>query len=524
MERTAAAFVKQGAILAIASLLVRLMGFVYRIPLTNLIGDTGNAYYSAAYAVYTLVLVVSSGALTTSVSKLVSEHAAKGHYHNAQILFRTATWFSIIIGFIAGLIVWFGAEYFAYILNYPNAKDAIRSLAPAVPIVAVMSVLRGFFQGIHTMIPTAISQIVEQIANVIFSILLAYIFFDPENLHMSAMGATLGTSIAAFAGLIVAFGLYALVRLPVLTRAWEARKTAPWISKKSHLKAILKFFIPVILGLGILSIGNIIDLNMAMSRLIYAGFEEEQAKILVGQFAGKFVLLTSLPIALSVALSQAVMPDISASQTKGETRAVRRKINTAVRVSMAVTIPATVALSVLADPILALIFPNHSEGGQLFIYGAFAIIPMSIVQITTGALQGVGKPSLPIIGTIFGVAAKIPANYVLISIYEINIMGAVISTIICFSIVAIVNIYFVKIATSITPRIISSMIKPAIAATVMGFACYAVNTYTNVIMPERLSTVLAIFAGFIVYFLSMSLIKGFRKEDFISTPFARFFA
>ncbi|MCL2840580.1 MAG: polysaccharide biosynthesis protein [Defluviitaleaceae bacterium] len=510
---------RQASILAGASLFVRLLGFAYRLPLTNLIGDEGNAYYITAYTVYTFALVLSSGTMVAAVSRLTSERIAKGQYRNAHQLFKTAMKFCLCLGLITSTGLFFGANIIATQFNMPEMSYAIRALSPGVLLGSVLAILRGYFQGMKTSIPTALSQVVEQIFKVAMSVWLAFLFFDTANLEFAAAGAALGTSISILAALgIVAF-LYALVSKDLRKRAKEDTNKRSHESHSFQIAVILRTVLPMIVGVGLVSLGNSLDLSMATNRIYASGvFSEEEIVTLVGQFTGKFILLTTLPISLSMALSAAVIPEITSSSVTMDTEAVRRKTNMAMRLSMIVSIPAAVGLSVLADPIVALLFPSHPEGGLLLRYGAISIIFLAMVQILTGVLQGIGRVGLPVISMFFGLVTKVGVNYFLMPVPQINILGAVISTIACFAVAAFLNTFYLYKLTGILPHIGSMFVKPCIASAGMGVICVVVYYVMAMYTPNSIATLTALFAGGFTYLLVMVLISGFHPQDLSALP------
>jgi len=515
-------FVKQAAILAAASLFVRLIGFLYRIPLTAVIGDLGNAYYVAAYSIYTAAIAISSGALPAAVSKLTSERIALGQYHNAHQMFKIAMVFGIVLGGVAGAIIGFGATPLAEFIGAPEAARAVRTFAPTVIFVAMLAVYRGYFQGMKTAMPTAVSQVVEQMFKVIATLLLAYVLMDEANILPAVTGGTIGTGVAAVAGLTVVVIMYASVAKTLRKRANRDTNYKHDERKFAQVCAILHTALPMIISMLIYSSINIIDQRMANSRMIASGaFTHEQAQELFGQFALKFILLITLPISLSVALSAAVIPEITSSNVKMDTRAVKRKTDMALRLSMILSIPAAVGLAVLADPILALLFPSHPEGGWLLRYGAVSIVFIALVHVLTGTLQGLGHVKLPIVAAFFGVLIKIPVNHILIGMPSINILGAVISTIACYIIAAGINMYFLYRHTRILPSLSGAFIKPLIAAAGMGMVCYIGYYNLEQFMPTAFATVLTLGIGGISYILFMCLVKGFRKSDLQAMPLPR---
>jgi len=513
-------FVKQAAILAGASLFVRLMGFFYRVPLTAVLGDEGNAFYGSAYQVYAFALNLSSVFMIAAVSRLTSERIALGQYKNAHRLFGTAMMFSVVLGVVGSLVMFFGADVIVRVFRFPEGTFyAVRAVSPAVFIVSMLTVFRGYFQGMKTTMPTAVSQVVEQIFNVGFSLWLAFLFFDAADgftRRYSAAGATGGTAIAALAALVVVVLIYLKVA-SVLKKRADDDESEYKESRRTQLKIIVRTAFPMVIGLSIFSIANILDTGMANSRIMASGaFSEEEVNVMIGQFHGKFVLLTTLPVSLSMALSMAVIPEISASHITMDADAVKAKTNLALKLSMMLSVPAAVGLAVLADPILALLFPMHPDGGWLLRWGAVSIVFLGIVHVVTGVLQGLGHIKLPVLGVFFGVLVKLPINYYLMAVPNINILGAVISTIACFVVAAAINLFFLKKYTGILPEIAGTFAKPIIASSGMGFVCFFVYRLLHMVAGNAVATLGALGFGGASYVVFMVLVRGFGERELAS--------
>jgi len=511
-------FVKQAAILAAASLFVRIIGFAYRIPFQNMILETGIAYYVAAYSIYTTAIALSSGALPAVVSRLVSARVALGQYRNAHNMFKTAMAFAVVGGLVAALVVGIGAGSFANYMGVPGAAMPVRTLAPTLVFVAVLAVYRGYFQGMKNAMPTAISQVVEQVFKVICTLWLAHIFFDAANIAPSVAGGTIGTGIGAVAGLLVVVAVYRVATPGIRRRVYQDRHS-PKETSAQQLETILQTALPMIVSMLIFSSINIIDQRMAFSRMLASGyFTLEEAQALFGQYTGQFLLLITLPISLSVALSAAVLPEITHSSTRMDLPSVKQKADMALRISMMLSIPAAVGLAVLADPILTLLFPNLPDAGWLMRVGSISIVFMAMVHVLTGTLQGIGHVRLPIVAAFFGVVVKVGLNHVLIARPEINILGAVYSTIACYVIAAGLNMYFLYRHTGIIPEFIAAFAKPIVSAVGMGMVCYIVVELVGEVTGNAVATLAALVAGAVTYVAFMCLIKGFRKSDVAAMP------
>jgi len=513
MSQVKSNFVKQAAFLTGANLFVRLLGFLYRPFLTEFIGDEGNALYSVGYSFYVLLLVISSAGLPSAISKMVSERMARGQYYNAHQIFKSALRVSIVSGLTCSLILWFLAEAMAYFWNQPGSALAIQALAPTVTIVAIMSVFRGYFQGMYNSVPTALSQIVEGIFNAFFTVWMAFIF--REQLEYAAAGGAAGTGIGATAGLLVATIIY-MVMWPQINGRIKEDNTKRRENPVHLTRELLLTALPIIMGSAVFSITALIDIRMITDRLYVTElFDENQIGALLGQFTGKFIVLTTLPVAISSALSQALVPSIAGNRVAEDKQAIRETINRALRISMLISIPAAMGMGVMAEPILSLLFPNHPEGAQLLQVGSVSIIFMALAAVATGMLQGLGKVTIPCIAAFVGMVAKVPLNYHLISNPEINIIGVVISTIVCYIIVASINVGYLKWHARVVIDWLGVFVKPLIASLVMGLACYvSYNAFMELSLHHNaVSTMASIGVGVLVYFMALLLLGGVYKDD-----------
>jgi stage V sporulation protein B len=530
-------FMKQAAILAAASLFVRFVGFLYNLPFNAFVGDVGTGYYQVAYQIYVFALVVSSMGLPAAVSKMVSERLALKQYRNAHEVFKQSMIFAVAVGTVCAVALAFGAGWIADMTGKPQAVYAIRTLSPTVLIVAVMAVFRGYFQGMRSTVPTAVSQCVEQVFNALFSLLLAYIMIggkegieasangllDPKRIEYAAAGGAAGTGFGAVAGLAVVAVLYAVVAFPIKQRAARDRRYSNRERRGELLLSVIKTALPIIIGTAVYSISNIVDSVMIHNRMEASGaFTAGQIDALFGQYSGKYLQLTNLPVSLSMALAVAVIPSIAGSKATLDHSAVENKINMALRVSMLISIPAAVGLSVLGDPIVSMLFPKYPEGGFLLKYGAFAIVFLAVTQISTGILQGIGRINIPVIGAVAGVSVKVLLNYFLIADPDIGIMGAVISTCACAVVAAAVGLIFLWKYTGVTPDWAGAFVKPALSAAAMGLSCFAsYHAFMALSSHNAVSALTSVLVSVAVYFVCMVLIKGFRREDLEMLPVSR---
>lgn len=524
-KKKSGGFIKQAAILAAASLLVRFLGFVYRLPLTNMIGDQGNAIYAGGYYIYTFLLILSSAGLPAAISKLVSERIALKQYRNAHRVFHAALIISTVLGVFFAILLFLTAEKMAILVQSPDSYYAILTLCPTLVIVAVMSAFRGYFQGMHTMVPTAISQIIEQVFNAFFSVYLAWVFLSihvpaglTKNIPLAAAGGTMGTGIGALAGLIVVAFAYCLIRKYLLWRARRCKQPYEE-SKRELIGKVLQTAWPIIAGTAVFSITNLIDMTMVMRILVNTGFTQNEAEVLYGQLSGKFVTLTTLPVTISTAIATAALPSIAASVKLKEKKQVRRKMALTYRVSMIISVPAAVGISALGPQILAMLFPNASDGGMLLTVGGISIIFLALCQTSTGILQGIGHIKVPVVGAILGAITKVILNFLLIRIPAINVLGAVLSTTGCYLVAGVFDVIMLSRLTGTKFDFMGSFLKPVIGSVAMAAGTIgSYQLFFQLIGSNTIATLLAICVAIAVYGLVMLLIKGIVEEDLQAVP------
>lgn len=514
-------FVKQAAILAVASMLVRVIGFIYRVPLTNIIGDEGMGLYASGYYIYIFFLILSSAGLPVAISKMVSERTSLRQYRNAHQVLMVSLYWAGGIGLFFSLVLGFGAKSFSNFVNEPGSYASILSLSPTIFLVAILACFRGYFQGLKNSVPTAISQIIEQIFNALFSVLLAYILVK-RSLALGAAGGTLGTGIGALSGLVIILMIYYLARPRILKKVMSDKASANYESNGKIATELFSLAIPIIIGTAIFSMTNLIDMKMVsgiLQKVFVNDPNPKRATQLYGMLTGKYVVLTTLPVSISTALATAAIPSIASSVLLKETKLVSNKINTALRMTMVLSIPAAMGIGVLGDQILLFLWPNYPDGGILLKVGAVSVVFLSLAQISTGMLQAIGKVKVPAYAALCGAIIKIPLNLLLISIPSVNVTGAVISTTFCYLIASCIDLYYLVKYTGIVPDFISILFKPFVSSIIMGISCYtfyyAVFYFIN---SNSIALMVSIFVGVITYFVMLLLIKGIDREDIMILP------
>ena len=390
-------FVIQGTILAVAGIIVRLIGILYRVPMTNIIGDEGMGYYSTAFNVYNIMLILSSYSLPLAVSKMVAARIARGQYRSMNRVLKAALVYATVAGGLACFITWNFAEFFADTLfNTPFCVYALRTLAPTIWIMAYLGVLRGYFQGHGTMIPTAISQILEQIVNAVISVVAASVLFkvgidtakvygkDGYSQAFGAAGGTLGTGSGAFAALLFVLVLF-IIYQPTAKRRMAKDHSRSVDSYGRISKTFFFTVVPVIVSSGVYNINSVID-NGIMAHGMESLGRGKEFLSLWGIYNNKYMLLVHVPLAMANSLSSSLIPSLSGAVARDDLHAAREKTALAIRFAMMIAIPSAVGLTVLSAPVNNLLFrsANNSEAIRMMMVGASAVIFLShIWELTT---------------------------------------------------------------------------------------------------------------------------------------------
>ena len=513
-------FLKGAAILGIAGLIVQIMGAVFRIPLANIIGPTGMGYYQTAYPIYVFLLIFSTNGAPAAISKMTSERIAVGHFRDAHNVFKKSFSLMALLGSIAFLCIFLGAEKIVNLVGDPGAVLTMKTIAPALLLVPIMSVYRGYFQGMQDMMPTALSQLAEQGVRVIVGLSLA-ILLVRRSLEQAAAGATLGTSVGPIAGLAVLALIYGIRRKNVLKGLERDEKTDKESSMRI-IKELLFISVPITIGVSILPIMNLADLILVMKRLEGAGFNIEDANMMYGQLTGMAGPIINIPMALALSMALSMVPAIAAAKASKDSVFLEKNIKLGFRTAMIVGVPCSFGLIILAKPIMMLLYPLEMESAAAasgsLAYMAMGVIFLCVAQTMAGALQGLGRPGLA--ASLLGIAflVKFISNYILTSIPSLNIEGAALASALGFLTAGLLNFIAVKNITSINFDRIESIFKPLLAGLIMfiiaGISYRILMNY----LGNSLATLLAIVLAAFVYTGVLIKSKAIREEEISSLP------
>jgi stage V sporulation protein B len=513
--------VLQGSILALAAVVVRLIGLIYRIPLTNTLTDEGAGLYGTAFTVYMMFLMVSSYGLPAAISKLVAAKLAVGKAREAHAIFKASLWFGLVSGTVFSIILWVFAGDFANLIKSPASTEAIMALAPAVFVFSILAVFRGYFQGMNSMVPTAISQIFEQILNATFSLILGSILVK-ESFAKGAAGGTMGTGIGAFAALIFMVFVYSITRNRIIYKRIkkDTHEFKP-LSMLHYWHVLIRTAFPIIVGTAVLQLTGLIDLMMVQSSLQHNGLTETIANEYYGVYAMKVKVLIRLPITIASALGAASVPSITESLVQKNYDDIKEKIRMAVKTTLVVVIPSAIGLTVMAKPIIEMLFDqqNLDIGAKALQWGTVAIVLFSISTLTIGILQGLDKLKTQAIICLIGMGAKVVLNWLFLYVFNWQLNGVVMSDNIFALLLVSMNMYVINKVIHTRVNIITDMIKPIIASVVMGLITYIIYILLKVLVGTNdIPTLLAILFGGITYIIVIIKIKTLSEYEIMQFP------
>ena len=521
-------FMKNVAMLMIAQILIKVLGFVYRLVIINVkgFGDIGNGYYDAGYTVYSLLLTLSSVGIPTVISKLVSERVAIGDHKGANRIFKTSLKIFTTIGGFFSIALFFGADIIARkILNVPDVKYVLMVLAPAIMFVSSSSVIRGYFAGLGSQKATSVSQTLEQFFNCVLTITFVYALVGKDPAIMAA-GGNVSTTLAIIISFIYLYVFYKRRKKGIIMEC--ENQTVPQENKTAGnlIKTIFAISIPMTIGSLISVINNMIDtvtisncIQTAFSGIISAKADLEAKAMELSGLLSKVVTIIHLPLAITGAFCTALVPAISSAVSVKDYKTVNKRLSFSFFASILIIMPCTAGLIALAEPILQLIYPAASNGANILILSTLTMIFVSINYVVEGGLYGFGKVHIPAIALGIGAIIKLIMNIVLISNPSINILGAVISSIVCQVILFVICMYYLNKEIKLKMNFKDHILKPIFASAIMGVIVYLVYMLLTTITGNTMSTIIAISVGVVLYVILVLLMKMLTKEDIYMIPF-----
>ncbi len=519
-QQSKSGFMKGAAILSASTLLVKVLGLLFSIPLANFISAEGMSYFYGAYDIFTIFLMLSTAGLPIAVSRMVSTAYARGRRREADQVFSVAFWLFFSLGLLGCLVMLFGSRQIAQLLNKPGAAHTIVALAPTAFFISVMSSLRGYFQGRSNMVPTAVSQVIEAVSKVAIGVgLAAYIIRQYHSDAWAAVGAIAGVSISAALGALYLIGYKLRQRRKDRALPPDDSAVTP---RREMLAALVRFAVPITLGACFLSVLDFIDSAVLMDRMkLAAGFTQDQADWYSGVLghARKFF---DLPGAFVVPISTSLLPVLSGAIASGDKPAVNHISSISMRMTLLISIPASVGMSIFAEPICQLLLFNSPEvaGGaaQLLQVLAAAIAFNSTLFTTNAILQSFGRTTRPVVDMAVGGVVKIALSYVLTGIPEINVMGSAVSTVVSYFVIMVLNLLAIRSSLPRMDSVVGMAAPTMVSAAVMGLASYGAYLGLEGFLPSRLAVLPAIGVAVVSYALCIVLFRAVSYDDVAMLP------
>lgn len=522
----------QAGILAIATIVVRMIGLLYRAPLTAIIGDEGNGYYGAAYNIYMIILILSSNSLPAAISRQMSTRIAVGEYRNAQRAFHCALAYSLVVGAAGSLLLYFGAS----LLVPANAVPVLRVFAPTVFLFGILGAVRGYFQANQSMVQTSVSQILEQIANAAVSIGAATLLIRTaavqadrtERAVRGAMGSALGTGSGVATALIFMTIAYLRHRGAFFQRIGKDRgKEEPYAA---IMKSTILVITPFIISSFILNLTTTLDQMIYLRMLIYGQKLPEAAVTTVyGLFSNKAVVITNIPISVATAVSAAIIPNIATAFASGDVKETRRRSVNASRMALIISIPCAVGLMVLARPVTMLMFPQWDTlelASTLLMLQAVTVVFLSVGTITNAVLQAIGKMSMPIFSAGVSLLLQTAVLVLLLRFTRWGIYAMVLVSVLYAAVIFALNELFLRRYLRLRVDAVQMYVKPILAAAVMGAAAFGVHRAVfrlalrlrGEYFSNFVATLPAIAVAVPVYFFILIRLGGFTEGDILALP------
>ncbi len=533
-DRKADNFIAQAGILAMAGIISRIIGLLYRSPLTEVIGEVGMGYYQAAYSFYSIVLLISSYSIPAAISKVIAEKLARREYRNAHRVFLCSMGYVLVVGLAASLFLYFGAGIFVK----PEAVGVLRVFAPTIFIYGILGVLRGYFQAHRTMVQTSCSQVLEQIVNAVISILAAYLLIkwsmgslempvNPEQQVTRAAYGAMGSAVGTGAGVLVALLFMAAVY--ALNRSFFQRRIArdrhcEVDSYRTILKTITAVVTPFILSTAVYNLSA--SVNTSIYTKIWPMFREVEHLYIDhtwGVFSGLALTISNIPIAFASAMASAMLPSVAQTVAAEHTDELQGKIGKAVKTIMIITIPCGAGLCVLAKPLTYLLFPRSDEvvtlAGKLLMTLSLSVIFYAISTLSNTVLQGLGKVNVPIINAGIALVIQTLVSVLLLMFTGADIYAIAIANVVYSGVMCLLNQWSLYKAIGYRQEWKRSFLLPALAAVFMaGFAFVVYETLYMVTSSMRISVIPAVLVAVVVYFVALIKLRGVSEEELKDMP------
>lgn len=552
-------FLYGSTILMASMIIVKIIGAVFKIPLTNVLHESGMGYFNSAYTIYTAVYALTVTGFSAAVARMVAENCSRGRYRDVKHILKLATRVFVIMGSLGFLIIAFSAKSFAAGIDSANSYWTVVMIAPAILFCCLMASYRGYYEGLSDMKPTAITQVVEVVVKLITGLAFAYIVMGIADrqfastgmvfgiavdgaeaattaaIPFAAAGAMLGVSVSTFIGFLYIFISYKL-KGDYITEKMLA-EAPPRMRSKVLLFRLIKISIPITLGAVVLQLSALIDMFTIMNRLthayeiapeilvekygIYLTQNENMHEFLYGSFTSVITLFNLVPAFTSI-FGKSALPNVTAAFTEHNRAKLKVSIESVVRVTTLVASPMAFGIAFMSGPILRLLYRNLegaiNVGTPLLVILGIAALFLAMVAPLNAIFQGIGRMDLPVKFLFAGALVKIILNFTLIGIPSINIMGGAISTIICYGLIAALSLYTLKNKVNVTLNFNGILVKPVVCGLICGFSAFLCNFVLTKLATNSIITIVSIGFGGVCYIISLGVFNAISRDDVLMLP------
>ena len=506
-------------LLAMSTAIVKVIGALYSVPLNAIIGEQGFSYYSTAYEIYTLLLMISTAGLPVAMSRMISQASSLGHYAQVRKIYTVARTIFLTLGLIGALLMTVFARQLAAFQEQPDAWAAIAALGPSCFLICLMSTYRGFFQGQSNMMPTSVSQVLESVCKLVVGIAAAILLlWYTKSFSLAAGGAIFGVTMSCLVSSIYLKHCFtkAYKDLPVTAE--------PVTSGKDIAKGLLAIAIPITVGSAGLQILTVLETKIYMSQLLQT-LTQSQADVHKGiyNFTQK---IFNMPCAFITPVTISVIPAITAQLTTGDRLAAKATEESAVRVTGLISAPCAVGLAVLAEPVTALLGGYTGQrlelATRLMTVLGICIIFNAIVLLTNAIMQAHGHVNIPVINMFAGGVCKLVAVFVLTGNPVFGILGTPIGSLLCYIAITVLNLIAMGKVLPEAPAVLRNIGRSLLAAAIMGVAVFGAYRGLLAVLGDGLHPVigcgLPILVGVGVYVVAALKLKAITRADCMLLP------
>ena len=511
-------FLQGTALLAMATAIVKVIGAIYKIPLNAIIGTQGFSYYSTAYEIYNVLLMISTAGLPVAMSRMISQASSLGHNNRIRRIYKTSRAIFLTLGIAGSLLMTVFCRQLAQFQNQPDAWAAIGALGPCVLLICIMSTFRGFFQGHGNMLPTSVSQVLEAVVKLVVGMLAALALLKTtKSVPLAAGGAILGVTVSCLASSMYLFSRFRKSYQALAPTDEEAE------SYSETAKRLMAIAIPITIGSAGLQILTMLETKIYMGQLLGLGLTQMEADSMKGIY-NMSQTIYNMPCAFITPITISIIPAITSHLTLKNYTGAKATEESAIRVMALIAMPCAFGLATLAGPVTALLGgysgADLALSTRLMSIMGFNIIFNAIVLLSNAMMQAHGHAVVPVVNMFVSGIMRLAVVYMLTGNPNIGIVGTPIGAMLCFLCIAVLNVLSMRRVLENPPAIVKNLIKPFAAAAIMGvFVFGALKLLTAIGITRRIILCgLPICVGVVVYVAAALVLKVITREDCLLLP------